>query len=97
MYYLEDKIYIELSYDEVMTLDNYNWISIHYFVVDSWRRVFIFLNMQRAIEGGFDNLTTTLVNFMYAFRILFEGYLASKLIYFGANGMAIFQHLKIGI
>jgi uncharacterized membrane protein len=53
--------------------------------------------MQRAIEGGFDNLTTTLVNFMYAFRILFERDLASKLVYFGANGMAIFQNLKIGI
>jgi hypothetical protein len=43
--------------------------------------------MQRAIEGGFNNLTTT----------LFEGDLASKLVYFGANVMAIFQHLKIGI
>jgi hypothetical protein len=49
-------------------------------VVDSWRRVFILSNMQRATKGGFDNLTTTLVNFMYAFRILFERDLASKLV-----------------
>jgi hypothetical protein len=55
--------FITLNCDETTIVDNYNWISIHYYLVEIFNRVPIFLNLQRVTEGGgFNNLITMLVS-----------------------------------
>ncbi len=57
-----------MSCDEVTPIDNHSWISMHYYVVENWQRIPTPLNLQKVIEGGgFNNLTTILVNFVAAF------------------------------
>jgi len=49
--------YFALSCDEVTTIDNQSWISIHYYVVQDWCHLPILIFLQQVIEGGgLDNL-----------------------------------------
>jgi hypothetical protein len=62
------------------------------------RGVALLLNLQWIIKvGGFNNLTTMLVNCTTTFGGLCDGDSTSKLVYFGANGVMVFQGLKIGV
>ena len=50
--------YFSISCDEVTTLDNQYWISIHVYTIQDWRIMPMFLYLQRVAEGGGgDNIT----------------------------------------
>jgi hypothetical protein len=38
--------------DEVTTINNQSWISIHCYVVEHWRQVSILLTLEQLVEGG---------------------------------------------
>jgi hypothetical protein len=44
--------------DEVTTIDNQSWISLHAHVMRAWKRIFILFTLQHVVKGGnTDNLT----------------------------------------
>ncbi len=54
--------FIYVSCDEVTTIDNQSWLSIHVYVIKEWKKVSIMLNLQRLVDGAtFDNLTSFIV------------------------------------
>jgi hypothetical protein len=64
-------------------------------MVENWRKVPLFFNLQRVTKrGGNNNLITRMVNSIHTFGGLFNGDLTSKLVYFHANGVIVFQGLK---
>jgi hypothetical protein len=64
-------------------------------MVENWRMVLLFLNLQRVTKGaGCNNLIAMLVNYINTFGGLFNGDLTSKLVCFHANGVIVFQGLK---
>ncbi len=49
--------YLAISYDEVSTMDNQSWCSVHAYVVDDFKRIPLLLNLEKVIGGGnVDNL-----------------------------------------
>jgi hypothetical protein len=42
---------LSISTDEVTTINNQSWISIHYYVVEGWRWVPILLTLEQLVEG----------------------------------------------
>jgi hypothetical protein len=48
--------------DEVITVDNQSWISLHAHVMRAWKRIFILFTLQHVVKGGnIDNLTPIIV------------------------------------
>jgi hypothetical protein len=43
--FVQTTYFILVSCDEVMTLDNQSWLSVHVYVVEQWRRVLVLLNL----------------------------------------------------
>jgi hypothetical protein len=62
------------------------------------RRVPILLNLRRVIDGAtFDNLTNLIMENLIKFGGLNERKVANKLVYFGVDGMIVFQGFKFGV
>ncbi len=40
---IQKSLSILVNYDEVTTVDNHNWLSIHLYVIDGWKQVPILL------------------------------------------------------
>jgi hypothetical protein len=54
-----------LNYDEVSTIDNKSWMSIHYYVVHNWVRIPILIFLGTVVAGlGSDNLIKVMEVFM---------------------------------
>ncbi len=54
--------YILVSCDELTTVNNHSWLSIHVYVKEEWNRLPILLNLQRAVDGSIiDNLTYLII------------------------------------
>ncbi len=43
--------YVALSYDKVSTVNNQEWLSIHYYVVQNWVRIPILISLERVVVG----------------------------------------------
>jgi hypothetical protein len=50
-----------MSADEVTTIDNQSWLSVHLYIVEAWKRVPIFLNLQKVVDGGTSNIMTSMI------------------------------------
>ena len=44
--------YVALTCDEVSTIDNGSWISIHAYVVQNWSRVPFLISLEKVVEGS---------------------------------------------
>ncbi len=81
-----------VSVDEVTTIDNTQWLSIHLYVVHGWKRILIFLCVEII------RVSTTSNN---VFRLMAKGLLeiggirfeelVGKLVSMGCDGSNIFQ------
>jgi hypothetical protein len=87
--------FIFVNCDEVTTIDNQSWLSIHVYVTKEWERVLILLNLQHVVDGRtFNNLTPLIVKKLMEFGSLSETNLANKLVCFGVDGVIVFQGVK---
>ncbi len=43
---------IAMSCDEVISVDNQSWISLHSYVIQGWMQVFILVTIRRAVDGS---------------------------------------------
>jgi len=53
--------YLSLFCDEVTTIDNQSWISIHSYVVQDWCRLPILIYIEQVTEGGGSNNLTKII------------------------------------
>jgi hypothetical protein len=90
--------YILVSCDELTTINNHSWLSIHVYVKEEWKRLPILLNLQRVVDGSIiDNLTYLIIQSLVEYGGLNEAAIAKKLICFGANGVMVFHSVKSGV
>ena len=52
MQVLSDANFLSISADEVTSVDNTSWLSLHVYACQSWKRVPILLSLQRMVDGG---------------------------------------------
>jgi hypothetical protein len=96
--FVQKILFILMSCDEVTTIDNQSWLSIHLYVIDGWKWVPILFNLQRVLDGATStNLTKFIMQNLVEFGSMIEIDLANKLVCFGADGMIVFQGLKNGV
>jgi hypothetical protein len=58
----------------------------------------ILLNLERIVNGGtFDNLISIIIHSLAIFGGMLETNIANKVVCFGADGVRIFQSLKISV
>ncbi len=89
---------ISISCDEVATLDNQSWISIHVYIVSNQLKVPIFFNLERIINGStFDKLTFVIICYFSNFGGMSKIDIANKVVYFGVDNVTIFQGLKTNV
>lgn len=84
--------YIAITCDEVTTVDNQSWISIHaYYVVDFYRQP-VLVSLERLTEGASaGRLATTIVDALATHGGLHKDDLRKKFTSFGADGASVFQ------
>jgi hypothetical protein len=91
--------YISASADEVTTIDGSAWLSVHVYVCQNFMRVPILLSLQHVSEGAnADNLTDMIMTTLrYHGGLEGDDVIAEKLLYFGADGAAVFQGARSGV
>jgi hypothetical protein len=89
---------ISMNCDEVTTINNQSWLSVHVYVIKERKKVLIMLNLQHVVDGTTsDNLTSFIVKSLMEFGGLSETNLANKLFSFGVDRVTIFQGVKNGV
>ncbi len=95
---VQKTLFILVNCDEVTTIDNQSWLSIHLYVIDGWKWVSILLNLQKVLDGATStNLTKLIVWSLVEFGSMIETNVANKLVCFGADGVTNLQGFKYGV
>ena len=90
--------YVALTCDEVSTIDNGSWISIHAYVVQNWSRVPFLISLEKVVEGGgSNNLTQVIIDALMGAAKMERFALSKTLLCFVAHGVSTFQGLKTGV
>ena len=90
--------YVVLTCDEVSTIDNGSWISIHAYVVQNWSCVPFLISLERVVEGGgSNNLTQVIIDALTGVAKMARFVLSKTLSCFGADNVTIFQGSKMGV
>jgi hypothetical protein len=56
--------------DELIIANNQSWISMHYYVMASWKRVLILFTFERMVEGG---TTANIKNVIMVVLVMYGG------------------------
>jgi hypothetical protein len=87
---------LSLTCDEISTIDNQSWLSIHAYVVQNWLRIPIFLSLGHVVVGsGVDNLTQVHMQALMHQGGLTKYLICTKLMAFGTDGVSIFQGIRL--
>ncbi len=90
--------FISLSCDEVTTIDNQSWLSMHVYMIDLWKQIPILLNLQQMVNGASsNNLTSLIVQRLINYGGYSETNITNKLVCFAIDGVTIFQGLKYNV
>jgi hypothetical protein len=91
--------YIALSADESNTIDNQSVIVIHCYVLSDWGRQSLMIALSKLESDGAtaDSLTKIIMSALLVNCGLEASAIASKLLCFGADGVAAFQGHKNGV
>jgi hypothetical protein len=72
--------YVSINCDEVSTLDNQSWLSIHCYVMENWVRIPILISFNCVLEGSSsDNLTKVIMEALTIGEIMPRDQVASNL------------------
>jgi len=89
---------VALTVDEIMNMDNQNWISIHGYVLKDWSWILVLLTMKQIVDGfNLNNLTRVLMNSLKLCGGISKEHINNKLVSFGANGISVIQGMWNGI
>ena len=90
--------YLSITYDEVTTLDNRSWISIHIYTIQYWEIVPMLLYLQRVIEGGgADNITKMILGALTHEGGLTPHHIRDRFMVFGAATASVLQGKRNGV
>ena len=91
--------FIALSVDETSTIDNTSVIVIHAYVLCDWGRQLLMIALSKLESDGAtaDSLTHVTMSTLFVNSGLDPTAIASKLLCYGANGVAAFQGHKNGV
>ncbi len=78
--------------NKVIAIDNIQWLSIHLYVVQQWKRIPIFLCLEIVIMfATFNNIFVLMLKFLFEFVGLGLEELLGKLVNMGSNDRNVFQ------
>jgi hypothetical protein len=84
--------YLAITCDEVTTVDNQSWISIHPYCVQDFYSQPILISLERLTEGASTaKLAITIIDAMLNHGGQTKDELRHKFVSFGTDGAAIFQ------
>jgi hypothetical protein len=84
--------FIVVSTDEIITIDNKQWLSIHLYMVQCWKKIAILLCVESmGVSTTSNNIFGLTVKDLLKFGGLRLEELARKLVSMGCNGSSIFQ------
>jgi hypothetical protein len=84
--------YLAITCDEVTTLDNQSWISIHAYCLQDFSRQPILISLERLTEGASaGRLAIIIIDAMINHGGQSKDELRQKFVSFGADGVAVFQ------
>ncbi len=84
--------YLALSCDEVITIDNQSWVSIHCYVVQDWCCLFLLIFRKQVTKGkGLNNLIKILIGALEKHGVISNVGATTKLISFKVDGANVFQ------
>jgi len=90
--------YIIVSYDEVTTIDNQSWCSVHAHIVDGFKRVPLLLNLARLLCGStIDNLIALILKSLMEYGGLTIEHVVSKLTCFTYDKVAMFMSIQTNV
>ena len=89
---IKEARFLAISADEVTTVDNQSWLSLHIYVCRAWKRVPILLCLQRLLDGQrADLVKETIVSALDLHGGVTEKDLSERLVCFGTDGDSVFQ------
>jgi len=87
--------YIIVNCDEVTTIDNQSWCSVHAHIVYGFKKVPLLLNLERLLGGGtVDNLTTLILKSLMEYGGLTTEHVVNKLTCFASDKVAVFTSIQ---
>jgi hypothetical protein len=90
--------FISASADEVMAIDNQQWLSVNvYFAVNFSRQSHLLCIKRLDDANTAANLTEMITDQLFMHGGLSQQQLGEKLICFGADGAAVFQGTRSGV
>jgi hypothetical protein len=89
---------LSLSCDEVTTVDNQSWLSIHAYIVRDFERVPMLLKLERVTDGASaENLTKAILKALADNGSLGTEQIRARLLCFGADGASVLQGKNTGV
>jgi hypothetical protein len=89
---------IHFTGDEVNTIDNQSELLIHDYVVQNCLRILILFSFECVVTRlGVDNFTQILMQALMHEGGLMKYLIGKKLMTFSANGVYVFQGIKLGV
>ncbi len=86
--------YLALSCDEVITIDNQSWVSIHCYVVQGWCCLFLLIFREQVTKGkGLNNLIKILMDTLEKHGDVSNVGATTKLMSFNVDGVNLFQRV----
>jgi hypothetical protein len=84
--------YIAVTCDEVTTVDNQFWLSIHAYTINNFYRSPILVSLERVLEGASSKaLASAIVDALVVYVGLRSHDLVKKFVSCGADGASVFQ------
>jgi len=84
--------YTNISANEVKTINSTQWLSIHLYVVQAWKRIPILLCVETIrVLATFDNIFVLMVKACLDFSGLGLEELGAKIVGMGCDGSSVFQ------
>jgi hypothetical protein len=88
-------IFLSLFANEVIAIDNQSWISIHYYLVATWKHMPILFTLEQLAESGIATyIKVIIISTLMKFGGLFKNLISKCLICLGTNGTSTFQGVK---
>jgi hypothetical protein len=64
---MDKSLFLVVNCDEVTSIDNHNWLSMHVYVINNWKCVLILLNLQKmdgaTSDKSMENIVTSFVEY----------------------------------
>ena len=96
--FVQQAHYIAMTVDEVTTVDNGSWLSLHCYVMENWRRMPLLVCLKKVdVAPNADNLISLIIECVQSGGGVDREMVARKLLSFGADGATVLQGCRFGV